>query len=467
MKAFNEISERGINQLLRKRLLEQRDMELLEAEAKRIFATEPLISFSEEKEKEMLNKLKSSGNFRKYFKWFFIFSGIISVLILSFIFKPAQEPNQPGNQEPKTNNSGIASAAGEEALKVSKTKLVKRRRVGPSSTSNKYSLEFYGGQLIPTISKENADCVTPILITDTVVFSPNTPSGTGNELEILNNAPTDELYFENEHNTVWYKFFAREDALLTFDIIPVDPNDDYDFMLYRDNGGDFHSKVLNKQIKPIRTCISRNDTSIQGKTGLSLNEPTQFFIHSGPSQSYVKYIAVKKGELFYLLVDNVYINGNGHMLKFHYTPYETNKMYVGKSMVVSDVMFISDAPEFKPGANKGLDSLYMFLKNNPNLKVEIQGHVNSGLRAHVIKYEPRELSELRAKAIYEYLINKGISAERLSWAGYGDWKKKIEIPKTLKEYRMNILADILILSLDYKADLEWIKLHPAQPGAPH
>jgi hypothetical protein len=32
---------------------------------------------------------------------------------------------------------------------------------------------------------------------------------------------------------------------------------------------------------------------------------------------------------------------------------------------------------------------------------------------------------------------------------------------------MNILADMLILSLDYKADQEWIKLHPAQPNAPH
>lgn len=463
MNEFNEISDQEINQLLRQRLLEQTDMELLETEAKRMFASEPLIAFSNAKEEAMLNKLKSSGNFRKYFKWIFISLVSVSVLVLPFML---QEPNKQANQQPKANNP-VAAPASTEALTVNKTKLVRTRRVGPVKTSKNYSLEFKGGQLVPTILKENADCMSPVLIHDTVVFSPNTPIGTGNELEILNNAPTDELYFENEHNTVWYKFYAKEDGLLTFDIIPVDPNDDYDFMLYRYNGGDFHSKVLSKQIKPIRTCISRNDTSIQGKTGLSLNEPTRFFIHSGPAQSYVKYIAVKKGELFYLLVDNVYINGNGHMLKFHYTPYDPDKMYVGRSMVVSNVMFKSDEPEFKPGYKKGLDSLYLFLKNNPNLKVEIQGHVNSGLRAHVIKYPPLELSELRAEAIYNYLINKGISAERLTHAGYADWKKKIELPITTKEYRMNILADILILSLDYKADLEWIKLHPNQPSAPH
>ncbi len=466
MKEFNEISDQEINQLLRQRLLEQVDMELLEAEANRVFASEPFVSFSKTREEELLNKLKSYNNFQKYFKWFFIGAIIVGVLTLPFVLTEEQEPHRNVNQKPTIANSNINSTS-TEALTVSKTKLVKTRRLGPTSTSKNYSLEFHGGQFVPEILKQNADCVTPILVKDTVVFSPNTPIGTGNELEILNNAPDDELYFENEHNTVWYKFWAKEDGFLTFDIIPVDPNDDYDFMLYRYNGDDFRSKVLSKKLKPIRTCISRNDTSIQGKTGLSLHEPTEFFIHSGPSQSYVKYLQVKKGETFYLLIDNVYINGNGHMIKFHYAPYDPNKMYIGKSMVISNVMFISDEPEFKPGAKKGLDSLYRFLENNPNLKVEIQGHVNSGLRAHVIKYPPQELSELRAKAIYNYLINKGISAERLAWAGYGDWKKKIEIPKTLKEYRMNILADMLILSLDYKADQEWIKLHPAQPNAPH
>lgn len=471
MKEYNQISDREINDLLRKRILDQSDMELLEREAK---VTEPLMVFSETKEKELIQKLNRANHLKKYFKWFFIGSVILGVVSLTFIFR-LQEPSSKNiHQEPSTKNSAEVTpsshakiASSPEKLMLNRSKLIKNRRVGPSGTSNSYSLDFNGGQLVEKILQENADCITPILVKDTVVFSPHTPIGTGNELEILNNDPNDELYFENEHNTVWYKFWAKEDGLLTFDIIPVDPNDDYDFMLFRYDGGDFRSKILSKQLKPVRTCISRNDTSIQGKTGLSLNEPVKYFIHSGPSQSYVKYLEVKKGETFYLLIDNVYIKGNGHMIRFHYTPFDSRKLYIGKSIAVENVMFKSDDYKFEKGAKVGLDSLYKFLQNNPNLKVEIQGHVNTGSRARPIFYEAYELSRLRAEAIYNYIIDKGISKERLSYAGYSDWRKKVALPITIKEYRLNILADILILSLDYKADLEWRKAHPSQPNAPH
>ena len=462
----NHISDQKINQLLKKRLLGQMDLDLLEAEAKRVFAAEPFIAYSKIKEETLIKKLNRTGSFKKYFKWGFIGTGLLAMIGLCLVYKFGEPSSKSEQQEPSAKKTAVKGSSN-EALVVNKSKLVKRRRIGPLETSRTYSLEFKQGQLVPIILKENADCMNPVLIHDTVVFSPNTPVGIGNELEISNNDPNDLLYFENEHNTVWYKFWPQQDGVLTFDIIPVDPNDDYDFMLYRYNGGDFRSKILSKELKPIRSCISRNDTSIQGKTGLSLNEPATFFIHSGPSQSYVKYLQVKKWETYYLLVDNVYIKGNGHMIRFHYTPDDPNSLYVGKSMVIENVMFVSDEPNFKKGSKNGLDSLHRFLKNNPKLKVEIQGHVNAGTGKHPINYTSLNLSILRAKAIHDYLINKGIPAERLSFAGYADWRKKVEDPKTIKEYRMNILADILILSLDYEADLEWNKLHPGQPSAPH
>ncbi|HET6226657.1 MAG TPA: OmpA family protein [Bacteroidia bacterium] len=370
------------------------------------------------------------------------------------------------NQDPAAKSKAAEVTSHEPTVRVETSKIIKTRIRGPVRTSSNYSLEFHTGQLIENIFKENADCTTPVLVKDTVVFSPNTPIGIGNELEFLNNAPNDVQYLENEHNTVWYKFWPPEDGVLTFDIIPVDPNDDYDFMLFRYDGGDFHSKILSKELKPIRSCISRNDTAIQGKTGLSMNEPTTYFIHSGIGQSYVKYVQVKKGETFYLLVDNVYRNGNGHMLHFHYTPFDSNKPYVGKTIEIENVMFKAEEYEFEKGATAGLDNLYRFLVNNPNLKVEIQGHVNTGHGAAPHKYSYQDLSDYRAQAIYNYLIERGIPKERLTAVGYADHRKKIVHPMTIKEYRRNILADMFILSLDWKADLEWQNMH-RQPSAPH
>ena len=56
-----------------------------------------------------------------------------------------------------------------------------------------------------------------------------------------------------------------------------------------------------------------------------------------------------------------------------------------------------------------------FLKQNPSVKAEIQGYTdNKGSKAYNIK-----LSAKRAKSVYNELINLGISADRLSYKGYG------------------------------------------------
>ena len=62
-----------------------------------------------------------------------------------------------------------------------------------------------------------------------------------------------------------------------------------------------------------------------------------------------------------------------------------------------------------------VEELATFLKENPAYKVEIQGYTdNTGSVAY-----NKKLSENRAKAVYEALINLGVSKDRLSYKGYG------------------------------------------------
>ncbi|GAB6073577.1 OmpA family protein [Nautilia lithotrophica] len=69
-------------------------------------------------------------------------------------------------------------------------------------------------------------------------------------------------------------------------------------------------------------------------------------------------------------------------------------------------------PEYMPKIKKFAE----FLKENPAYKAQIQGYTdNTGNKIYNIV-----LSQKRAKAVYEALINLGIDKNRLSWEGFGD-----------------------------------------------
>jgi tRNA G10 N-methylase Trm11 len=172
------------------------------------------------------------------------------------------------------------------------------------------------------ISK-HGDCISALEIDIRHFFGPTTaPSGHGNELEIDGNKLGNTLYFEKEHNTTWYKFTIPNDGLLSLDIIPLDFEDDYDFILYKLERDEYffcNYGVKNQISKPIRTNLSRNKKQIRSMTGLE-EKASQTHVSSGIGQSYSKSINVIKGETYYLVTDNVYDNGSGHSIKFSLNP---------------------------------------------------------------------------------------------------------------------------------------------------
>ncbi len=62
-----------------------------------------------------------------------------------------------------------------------------------------------------------------------------------------------------------------------------------------------------------------------------------------------------------------------------------------------------------------LNNLFDFMNKNPNVTVEVSGHTDS-------TGDPDSnltLSDSRAKAVYDFLLNKGASADRMTAVGYG------------------------------------------------
>jgi outer membrane protein OmpA-like peptidoglycan-associated protein len=86
-------------------------------------------------------------------------------------------------------------------------------------------------------------------------------------------------------------------------------------------------------------------------------------------------------------------------------------------LAFEDIHFNFDKSTLTPEAQRILKRNIQILKDNPNAKVRIAGYTSaSGTEEY-----NQKLSERRAKAVEEYLINQGIIApDRLTMIGYGE-----------------------------------------------
>lgn len=90
----------------------------------------------------------------------------------------------------------------------------------------------------------------------------------------------------------------------------------------------------------------------------------------------------------------------------------------GASIVLPNVFFATDSFKLKSNSFAELEKLVRFMIVNKDLKIEISGHTdNTGNEIH-----NKTLSEKRAKAIFDYLVSKGIPSSRMKYAGYASTK---------------------------------------------
>lgn len=84
--------------------------------------------------------------------------------------------------------------------------------------------------------------------------------------------------------------------------------------------------------------------------------------------------------------------------------------------VLGGVFFDTDKANIKASAEPELNGIVDVMRQNPDLRVEVQGHTDHvGTAAY-----NQKLSERRANTVMQYLIDKGIGADRLTAVGYGE-----------------------------------------------
>ncbi len=379
------------------------------------------------------------------------------------------------------------------------------------------------------LTSKNSDCSGAIDISKFDSVEASVPIGAG-QVQNFNSQKGDLRSFEKEHNVVWYSLTIAQDAVLSLKIIPFQSTDDYDFLLIQatDCQG-----VNSKAYEVVRSNISRSDQEREGITGLSEEGMTPF-VHEGKGNAFSVPIEVMQGEHYFLVVDNVYEQGQGHLLVMEWKtivkPVEGQKQYfqiidtkdsskmtawikvfsreqlqgqthtdtlvsgeigtfelpmdgkhyylelskegyfsqsraldrigeqdtlyigmksmaVGSTVVLENIHFQGGSAIFTGNSQTALRQLYKVMKDNPNLVIEIQGHVNLADNSNSKKTEEyyNQLSTDRAKAVYDYLKKRGISEDRMEYRGYGYSNMINPRPKTLLQMEQNRRVEILIL----------------------
>lgn len=110
---------------------------------------------------------------------------------------------------------------------------------------------------------------------------------------------------------------------------------------------------------------------------------------------------------------------------------------------LTGVTFKAGSAELVKGTLKTLDASIAGLKRNLNAKVEIEGHTSSEGSEEL----NQKLSEERANAVRTYMIQKGISPERVTAVGYGPSRPKAD-NATEAGRKANRRIEIRVLNTD-------------------
>ena len=121
--------------------------------------------------------------------------------------------------------------------------------------------------------------------------------------------------------------------------------------------------------------------------------------------------------------------------------FDVKPISVGKTVKLNDINFATASAEFSDRSKIVLNNFSSFLKENPSVKIAIQGHTdNEG------KYSTNmKLSTKRAKAVFDFLVADGIKSDRMTSKGFGS-NRPVATNKTAEGRAKNRRTEFVITS---------------------
>lgn len=169
----------------------------------------------------------------------------------------------------------------------------------------------------------------------------------------------------------------------------------------------------NKTGQPLKAYIEihdqENDTLL---TTFTSNAETGAYLISLPTGKNFGISVQAEGYLFHS--ENINI-ATANMSTEIISDFRLKPIEVGTTIVLRNIFFDTGSANLRPESYAELGVLYKLLVDNPRLKIEISGHTDNVGSAAV----NQRLSHDRARTVVNFLTGRGISAERLTFRGYG------------------------------------------------
>lgn len=110
------------------------------------------------------------------------------------------------------------------------------------------------------------------------------------------------------------------------------------------------------------------------------------------------------------------------------------------------ILFAAGKVELEPGAREAIDeTVYAYMKQHPDQKVRIDGHTDGVPITHSSWKSNHHLAAMRACAVMDYLVSKGIPAKRIYIAGMGPNTPLVKPPTTTADMPENRRVEVLLI----------------------
>ncbi len=162
-------------------------------------------------------------------------------------------------------------------------------------------------------ARAEQDCDRSTVLCDKSPFVVQRLSGGGVFPDEANNSCLGDNSTQNsESSSVWYSWEAANDGTLTFDLRPLNPSDDIDFALY-----ELPSGIHNCSDKVVLRC-NATAPPCAGPTGLNFtdNDITEDLNCNSGENGYCKFIDMKKGKAYTLIINNFSNTGIGFSVEW-------------------------------------------------------------------------------------------------------------------------------------------------------
>ncbi|MBN1599678.1 MAG: OmpA family protein [Bacteroidales bacterium] len=190
--------------------------------------------------------------------------------------------------------------------------------------------------------------------------------------------------------------------------------------------------------KPVVAKIELIDREKSQVAALGISDETGNYSIKVPEAKPYGVEIVAKGYLLYLdMVDLTYKTFDEVVIK----NFLLDRIEVGAKVILKNIYFETGKSNLKPESYTSLDNVVKLLENNETIRLEISGHTDNvgGLKTNT------KLSNDRARAVVNYLVNKGIPESRLEYKGYA-YSQPIAPNNTAEGRAQNRRVEFKVLS---------------------